>query len=241
MCGIAGIVGFDNQYAPDFTRAERMRDSITHRGPDDGGTIMAGGAALSNRRLSIIDLAGGHQPISNAQKNCWVSCNGEIYNYRELRSRLKARGCRFATASDTEVILQAYEIFGEDCVQHLRGMFAFAIWDARRRKLFLARDRLGIKPLYYAVTDDELLFGSEIKALIAAGLPAAFNKTVLPEYLATGYVSGEETFFKGVNKLLPAHTLSWTPTEGVRIRRYWQLDRKSTRLNSSHVAISYAV
>jgi asparagine synthase (glutamine-hydrolysing) len=225
MCGIAGIVAFDACSEPHPVRVNHMRDSLTHRGPNDGGTVIANGAGLANRRLSIIDLAGGHQPMANQDRNVWITCNGEIYNYNELRSRLRTLGCHFSTDSDTEVILHAYEIFGEDCVQHLRGMFAFAIWDTRHRKLFLARDRLGIKPLYYSVTDSELLFGSEIKTLLAAGLPANFNKSILPEYLATGFVSGEETFFQDVNKLLPAHTLSWTPTEGVRIRRYWQLPR----------------
>ncbi|MGA7964893.1 MAG: asparagine synthase (glutamine-hydrolyzing) [Gammaproteobacteria bacterium] len=226
MCGIVGIVDMDAQRSPEYSRVKRMRDTLVHRGPDDSGIIMLGRVALAHRRLSIIDISGGHQPMANAERTIWIVYNGEIYNYRELRSELSARGCRFTTASDTEVILRAYEVYGEDCVRHLRGMFAFAIWDETQTKLFLARDRLGIKPLYYAVAGNEILFGSEIKALIAGGLAADFNKAILPEYLATRFVSGSETFFRGVNKLLPAHTLTWTPTAGVRVRRYWELPQQ---------------
>ncbi|HEX5314273.1 MAG TPA: asparagine synthetase B, partial [Gammaproteobacteria bacterium] len=154
----------------DRSRLERMGAALAHRGPDDGGIFIGSGAALVHRRLSIIDVAGGHQPMTNTAGDIWITCNGEIYNYRELRRELRVRGREFSTSSDTEVILRAYETFGEDCVRYLRGMFAFAIWDARRRRLFLARDRLGIKPLYYAQTGNELLFASEIKALLAAGI-----------------------------------------------------------------------
>jgi asparagine synthase (glutamine-hydrolysing) len=225
MCGIAGIVAFDANRKPDPERAIAMRDVLTHRGPDDSGIACIGQTVLAHRRLSIIDIGGGHQPLANAERNVWITYNGEIYNYRELRGELQARGVRFTTHSDTEVILRAYEIFGEHCVKHLRGMFAFAIWDVKRAKLFLARDRLGIKPLYYAVNGEELLFGSEIKALLVAGLAPEFNRTILPEYLATGFVSDEETFFRGINKLMPGHTLSWTASAGVQIRRYWELPR----------------
>lgn len=226
MCGIAGIVEMDSQRRPDYMRARRMRDVLVHRGPDDSGVVMLGRTALVHRRLSIIDIGGGHQPMANAQRTVWIVFNGEIYNYRELRSELRDRGCRFSTASDTEVILRAYEEYGEDCVQHLRGMFALAIWDETRTKLFLARDRIGIKPLYYAVAGNEILFGSEIKALIAGGLAPAFNKAILPEYLATRYIAGSETFFRCVHKLLPAHTLTWTQADGIQVRRYWQLPQQ---------------
>jgi asparagine synthase (glutamine-hydrolysing) len=153
----------------------------------------------------------------------WISYNGELYNFQALRKSLEARGCTFSTQSDTEVVLRAYEVYGTDCVGHLRGMFAFAIWDEDRQRLFLARDRLGIKPLYLAERGDELLFASEIKGLLA-GLPgpARFNSEVLPEYLATRYVAGEETFFEGVHKLLPGYWMSWTPSEGCHKHRYWQ-------------------
>lgn len=225
MCGINGIVKFDASVATECERVKRMRDVLQHRGPDDSGLMVKGRVGLGHRRLSIIDLVSGQQPMSNADGVVWITYNGEIYNFKELRKQLSARGRVFTTQSDTEVILQAYEVFGEDCVQYLRGMFAFAIWDESRQKLFLARDRIGIKPLYYAVTGDELLFASEIKAILAAGgVSTRLNKAILPEYLATGFVAGEETFFQGVHKLLPGHTLSWTPA-GLRQNRYWQLPR----------------
>ena len=223
MCGIAGILKFDSRGEVQERRLQAMRDSMVHRGPDDAGMMVRGRIGLAHRRLSIIDLAGGHQPMSDAVGKRWISYNGELYNYRELRDDLRARGCEFTTQSDTEVVLRAFEVFGNACVEHLRGMFAFAIWDENQQKLFLARDRLGIKPLYLAERDDELLFASEIKGVLA-GLPgrARFNRHVLPEFLASRYVAGEETFFEGVHKLLPGHWLSWTPAEGCRIQRYWE-------------------
>ncbi|MFL6656111.1 MAG: asparagine synthase (glutamine-hydrolyzing) [Sulfurifustis sp.] len=223
MCGIAGILTFDPGATVADARLKRMRDVLAHRGPDEAGAIVAGNAGLAHRRLSIIDLAGGRQPMANADASVWITYNGEVYNFRELRAELAARGARFATQSDTEVVLRAYEIFGEACVERLRGMFAFAIWDRRRERLFLARDRLGIKPLYYAVSGDELLFASEIKAILAAGpLRPAFNETIVPEFLALRFSAGAETFFRGIRKLLPGHTLSWSRTEGMRERRYWR-------------------
>ncbi len=223
MCGIAGTLKFNPSESPSEARLVAMRDSLHHRGPDGAGLMIDGPVGLAHRRLSIIDLEGGHQPMANAERSIWITYNGELYNFRELRSQLEQRGCRFTTHSDTEVLLRAYEVFGEDCVEHLRGMFVFAIWDSVQRKLFIARDRLGIKPLYYRVSDNELLFGSEIKAVLAAdpGRPT-FNREVLPEFLASRYVAGEETFFEGVRKLLPAHTLSWTAEQGIRQRKYWQ-------------------
>lgn len=224
MCGIAGILRFDARASVDEGTLRRMRDILRHRGPDDRGQLANGRIGLAHRRLSIIDLAGGRQPMSNAERTVWIVFNGEIYNFRVLHKHLARQGYRFVTHSDTEVILAAYETFGEDCVRYLRGMFAFAIWDNRKQKLFLARDRLGIKPLYYAVTEAELLFGSEIKAILAAGsVKARFNRVVLPEFLANRYVAGNETFFEGICKLMPGHTLTWTPAEGIRHSRYWQL------------------
>jgi asparagine synthase (glutamine-hydrolysing) len=167
MCGIAGILKFNPQDTINEQRLLGMRDSLWHRGPDEGGMIIDGRAGLAHRRLSIIDLASGQQPMSNRQQTVWISYNGEVYNFRELRTRLEALGALFSTRSDTEVVLRAYEYYGEDCVEHLQGMFAFAIWDAPKQRLFLARDRLGIKPLYYAISHTQLLFGSEIKALLA--------------------------------------------------------------------------
>jgi asparagine synthase (glutamine-hydrolysing) len=223
MCGIVGILKLDSRETVEAPRLRRMRDVLRHRGPDAEGLAIAGNAGLGHRRLSIIDLAGGHQPMASADRTTWITYNGEVYNFRELRSELESLGCVFATRSDTEVVLRAYEVFGEACVERLRGMFAFAVWDQRRGTLFLARDRLGIKPLYYAVGGGELLFASEIKAILAAGsIEPRFNKAILPEFLAAGFVAGAETFFEGVHKLLPGRTLSWSCEDGFRERRYWQ-------------------
>src|SRR5262245_2350987 len=169
MCGIAGILKFDAAGRAEEDRLVRMRDVITHRGPDGEGLIVDGPAGLAHRRLAIIDVAGGQQPMCNEDGSVWIVFNGEIYNHAELRSGLEARGHRYRTRSDTETILHLYEEEGEGVVDGLHGMFAFAIWDRPRRRLLLARDRLGIKPLYYAQTDRELLCGSEIKALRAPG------------------------------------------------------------------------
>jgi asparagine synthase (glutamine-hydrolysing) len=224
MCGIAGILRMDSDQAVEYSRLDRMRTAMQHRGPDDSCVVVRGRAGLAHNRLSIIDLGGGQQPMTGSGSHTWISYNGELYNFRELRKELEAKGCRFVTSSDTEVVLQAYHVYGEDCVRHLRGMFAFAIWDRDRQKMFLARDRIGIKPLYYAVNGGELLFASEIKGILAAGgLKAELNREILPEFLATRYVAGSETFFKGVYKLLPAHTLTWTPAEGIRYHKYWSL------------------
>lgn len=224
MCGIAGILNFDPAEHVDALRLLRMRDVLFHRGPDDHDIALSGQMGLAHCRLSIIDIAGGHQPMANTARNVWISYNGEVYNFRELRADLERRGCHFQTQSDTEVILQCYESYGDDCVEKLRGMFAFAIWDQPRRKLFLARDRLGIKPLYYACTDRELLFASEIKAILTAGpIRPQFNKAILAEFLATRFCAGNETFFVAIKKLQPGHTLTWTQAEGLIERRYWSL------------------
>src|SRR5881397_3410257 len=224
MCGIVGIVKLNPLETVDEECLKRMRDVLQHRGPDDKGLVIDGPVGLGHRRLAIVDVAGGHQPMANEDQTVWIVFNGEIYNHAELRPELEARGHRYRTRSDTETILHLYEEEGEECVKRLRGMFAFALWDRDRRRLFLARDRLGIKPLYYARTDRELLFASEIKALLAASpIRAEFNEAVLPEYLATRFVAGEETFFRGIRKLLPGHTLSWSLADGFRERRYWRL------------------
>ena len=224
MCAIVGIVQLDPRERVEEVRLRRMRDILRHRGPDGAGLWVEGPVGLGHRRLAIVDVAGGHQPMANEDQTVWIVFNGEIYNHAELRPELEARGHRYRTRSDTETILHLYEEEGERCVERLRGMFAFAVWDRTHNRLFLARDRLGIKPLYYACTDRELLFASEIKAILAAGsIRAEFNEAVLPEFLATRFVAGEETFFRGIRKLLPGRTLSWSLADGFRERRYWRL------------------
>src|SRR5438132_10654645 len=224
MCGIVGIVALNPLESVDETRLGRMRDVLRHRGPDGEGLWVEGPVGLGNRRLSIVDVAGGHLPMANEDESVWIAYNGEIYNHAALRPGLQARGHRYRTRSDAETILHLDEEEGERCVERLQGMFAFALWDGTRRRLLLARDRLGIKPLYYAWTEDELLFASEIKAILAGGsVRPALNESIVPEFLATGFVAGQETFFRGVRKLLPGRTLSWSCAEGPRERRYWRL------------------
>jgi len=226
MCGIAGIVATDrlDEHAP--ARALRMRDVITHRGPDEAGLHADAHAVLAHRRLSIVDLSTGQQPLSNEDGTVWVSFNGEIYNHADVRRELEAHGHVYRTKSDTETIVHAYEQWGEACVHRFRGMFAFAIWDAPKRRLLLVRDRLGIKPLYFSRTPGALVFGSEIKALLASGLVAPEpNYAVLPEVLSTRYTSGEETLFKGIRKLLPGHLLVFENGD-VKTRQYWDVPRR---------------
>ena len=224
MCGIVGIVNLNPRETVDEARLKGMRDVLRHRGPDGEGLWVDGPVGLGHRRLAIVDVAGGAQPMTNEDQTVWLVYNGEIYNHAALRPGLEARGHRYQTRSDTETILHLYEEEGERCVERLQGMFAFAVWDRREGRLLLARDRLGIKPLYYASTERELLFASEIKPILAAGgVRPAFNEAILPEFLATRFVSGEETFFRGVRKLLPGRTLSWSLAGGLRTRRYWRL------------------
>jgi asparagine synthase (glutamine-hydrolysing) len=204
-------------------RATRMRDIITHRGPDEAGLHCDAHAALAHRRLSIVDLSTGQQPLSNEDGSIWVVFNGEIYNHADIRRELEAHGHRYRTKSDTETIVHAYEQWGDECVQRFRGMFAFAIWDAPKRRLLLVRDRLGIKPLYWTMAEGALLFGSEIKALLASGMVEAVpNHAVLPEVLSTRYTSGVETLFRGIFKLLPGHRLVF---EGgiAKTAQYWDV------------------
>jgi asparagine synthase (glutamine-hydrolysing) len=198
---------------------------ITHRGPDDEGFYTDGPAGIGMRRLSIVDVAGGHQPLTNEDGTLWIVFNGEIYNHLALREQLIARGHRYTTHSDTETVIHLFEEYGADCVQHLRGMFAFAIWNRNTKTLFIARDRLGIKPLYYKLTGERLLFGSEIKVVFAhGGVRPEFNRAALPEFLAFGYLSGEESFYNGIRKLLPGHTMTIGPDGRADIRQYWDLD-----------------
>jgi asparagine synthase (glutamine-hydrolysing) len=223
MCGIAGFVSCV-QLGPDARgRAIAMRDVITHRGPDEAGLYLDEQAALAHRRLSIVDLTSGQQPLGNEDGSIQVIFNGEIYNHADLRPELEARGHRYRTHSDTETIVHAYEEWGDDCVHQFRGMFAFAIWDAKRQRLLLVRDRLGVKPLYWARHRDLLVFGSEIKALFASGLvePEA-RMQALPEFLGTRSTSGSETLFQGVRRLPPGSHLVFERGE-TRITQYWDI------------------
>jgi asparagine synthase (glutamine-hydrolysing) len=230
MCGIAGIVQRNPRESVDPERLRSMRDVLRHRGPDGKGLWVEGPVGLGHRRLAIVDLEGGHQPMASEDGNAWIVFNGEIYNHLALRKTLEAQGHRYRTRSDTETILHLYQEHGESCVELLQGMFAFALWDRKRRSLLLARDRLGIKPLYYAVTDGEILFASEIKAILSAGrIAPQLNASVLPEFLSTRFVSSDETFFRQIRKLLPGRTLCWSLEEGLRERRYWRLPVFSQR------------
>ena len=202
-----------------------MNQQIVHRGPDDDGFFSEENVGLAMRRLSIIDIHTGHQPISNEDGSLWIVFNGEIYNHQDLRRELQARGHRYTTKSDTETIVHLYEEYGSDCVKKLRGMFAFAIWERSQKRLFIARDRLGIKPLYYRYDGDTLLFGSEIKAILAyPGVKPEFNRSTLPEYLAFGYIAGSETMYAGIQKLLPGQTLTIDERGEIKTSVYWDLN-----------------
>lgn len=224
MCGIVGILKLDPREMVEEARLKRMRDVLRHRGPDGEGLWLDGPVGLGHRRLAIVDVEGGQQPMTNEDESVWITYNGEIYNHTALRPGLEAKGHRYQTRSDTETILHLYEEAGDRCVESLQGMFAFALWDRSRRRLLLARDRLGIKPLYYTVTDRELLFASEIKAILAVTPERpTLNPAAIPEFLATRFVAGDETFFRGVRKLPPGHIFTWSRDGGPRRRRYWCL------------------
>jgi len=236
MCGIAGIVHRDHAYSDggvDQATVHRMCEAIVHRGPDDEGIFVKGGVGLGMRRLSIIDLSGGHQPVFNEDRTVWIVFNGEIYNFPELRVELEKSGHRFASHSDTEVIVHLYEEFGADCVNRLRGMFAFALYDERCRKLLLARDRFGKKPLHYALVGDRLLFGSEIKSILAVAPElASVNNEALLQYLYFGYVPDPLTSFLPIQKLPPGHLLEFEAGE-IKVRQYWDLPQYSTHYPGS--------
>lgn len=222
MCGIAGIYDFGRRPV-EVAEIEAMNDAIAHRGPDDQGTWTGDGVALANRRLAIIDLsAAGHQPMANEDGSLLIVYNGELYNFRELMAELEGRGHRFRSHTDTEVVLHAVEEWGPAALDRFDGMFAFAVLDTRTRKLFLARDRFGIKPLYYAVDGDRLLFASEIKALLAAGLPRRVSSAALVEYFTFQNVYSDLTLFDGVHMLPAGFTLT-ADDAGVRTQRYWDL------------------
>lgn len=223
MCGIAGIVDLGGLSGDDSEAIRPMTAALHHRGPDDSGAFVDGFAALGHARLSIIDLAAGHQPMCNEDETIWIAFNGEIYNFPELHERLVGRGHRFRSRCDTEAILHLYEDHGDSCVDHLRGMFAFAIWDQKRRRLLLARDRLGIKPLYYWHDGTRLVFGSEIKAILQApGVPRRIDPEALQDYLTYHWVPAPKSMFAGVLKLPAGHTAT-LDEHGMRTRQYWDL------------------
>jgi asparagine synthase (glutamine-hydrolysing) len=224
MCGIAGILAFDDGLAADERTVRRMTDVLRHRGPDSSGVHVATDEriALGHRRLAIIDLSSaGHQPMSNEDGTVWITYNGEVYNHAELRRDLEARGHRFGSATDTEAIVHLYEEEGPGCVQRLHGMFAFALWDRRRRTLLLVRDRLGVKPLYYCALPNGLVFGSEAKAVLEhPSAPRELDEDAFADYLTFGFVPPPRTMFAGVSKLAPGELL--TVSEGGRVeRRTW--------------------
>ncbi len=236
MCGITGACWTSDGEPLTEPILKRMADVLVHRGPDDAGfyfsdqatasaaTSQAGGAALGFRRLSIIDLAGGHQPLSNEDGSVWIAFNGEIYNYRELKPELESLGHHFHTSSDTECIVHAYEQWGRDCVQHLRGMFALAIWDERQRRLFLARDRMGQKPLVYRLAGGRLTFASELKSLLQVpDAPRDVDPRAVADFVALQYVPHPRTMLRGYHKLPPAHWAEFNAVTGdLTVRQYWQ-------------------
>lgn len=227
MCGICGLVDTNDSARISAGALQAMRDSLTHRGPDDAGFYVAPGVALGSRRLSIIDLSKrGHMPMATPDNRYWITYNGEVYNFHELRRFLEASGYRFQSNTDTEVVLALYAHQGPAMLDRLNGMFAFAIWDNSERTLFLARDRLGVKPLYYSVLKDRLYFASEEKALFAAGVPREFDPETLDELIHFRYVAGDRTPFVGIRRLLPGHYLQWRDGK-VRVHRWWNLAERA--------------
>src|SRR5689334_6249402 len=221
MCGITGYAGWRRDAAQSEVELSAMCGAITHRGPDEEGHHVAPGVALGMRRLSVIDPAGGSQPMSNEDGTVHVVFNGEIYNHRLLRARLAPRHT-IRTRSDTEVLVHLYEDHGPAMVDDLRGMFAFAIWDDRKDQLLVARDRLGIKPLYYWATPDGIAFASELRSLLVLeDFPREVDAAAVREYLALGYIPDPSCIFSGVRKLPPGHLLTWSAESGVQLRRYW--------------------
>ena len=226
MCGICGILERDPARPADQPRLRRMTDLLRHRGPDGEGHHFDGPLGLGHRRLSIIDLSdAGRQPMSTPDGQLWISLNGEIYNYQELRAELEAKGHTFRSHTDTEVLLHLYQDEGPECLSRLNGMFAFAVWDARRRRLFLARDHFGIKPLYYTHTNTTFAFASEIKALVGAdGVRAELDQDGLADYVTFQFTLGDKTLFRGVRKLLPGHYLIVESGADPVIRQYWDVN-----------------
>src|SRR5579884_1567150 len=239
MCGIAGFIDFSGG-SNSLGVLKRMLDRIRHRGPDGHGVYQDGPVYLGHRRLSIIDVAGGAQPMANETESVWITFNGEIFNHAALRPALEQSGHRYKTRCDTETILHAYEQKGSACVKDFRGMFSFAIWDADERKLLCARDRLGIKPFYYFRNGRAFVFGSEIKALLAhPEVAATLDDSLLAEYLTFGYINGEETLFQGIRKLMPGHTLTLDAASGeIKIEQFWDVPKAQPENRSEEEWIS---
>src|ERR1700694_5346075 len=221
MCGICGVAGGDPAGGRELVH--RMCSAMVHRGPDDEGIVTQESVTLGMRRLSIIDLEGGHQPMHNEDSTVWVVQNGEIYNHLELRKLLAGAGHSFNTDSDTEVLVHGYEEWGEEMVERLNGMFAFAILDRRKGVVVLARDRMGIKPLHYAIDGKRLVFASELKALLRdPALRKGIDPAALDDYLAYEFVPSPGSIVRGIKKLEPGHTLTWSVAESTHeVRRYW--------------------
>lgn len=227
MCGICGVVYCDRDQQVEQRLLKNMCDTIIHRGPDDEGFYVHNHVGLGMRRLSIIDLSTGKQPISNENGKIWIVFNGEIYNHKEIRAELEARGHQFKTQTDTEAIVHAYEEFGEKCVQKLNGMFAFAIWDELKNQMFLARDRVGIKPLYYFFDKQRLIFGSELKSILQAGeIPRRIDLQALDNFLTLEYIPAPLSIFQDIRKLAPGHTLTFKNND-IWIRNYWDVELKT--------------
>ncbi len=231
MCGIVGKIHFHPEHPVDPRQVRMMADSLRHRGPDDDGIWTERNVGLGHRRLSIIDLsAGGRNPMCNEDETVWVVFNGEIYNFQELRPALETAGHKFRSKTDTEVILHLYEELGPMCVRELRGMFAFAIWDRRQQRLLLARDRMGVKPLHYALTSEGLLFGSEIKAVLSTGeIDREPDLQSIHQFLLWQCIPSPRTGFRGVRKLPPASILTWQAGEEIRIQKFWDFESEGNR------------
>jgi len=232
MCGICGVFSFNSDRPVTEEILKRMCNILKHRGPDDEGYFFGGNkqngkhmVGLGIRRLSIIDLETGHQPIHNEDKTIWLTQNGEIYNYRELRNELESKGHKFYTNSDTEIIVHLYEDYGKNCVKYLRGMFAISIWDERKKNLILIRDRIGKKPLYYSITDGTLIFGSEIKSILEyPDIPRKINLNAIHLFLTYQYIPSPQTIFQNIYRLPPASILTCDFQGKINIERYWNLD-----------------
>ncbi len=224
MCGICGKINFDIEKPIFQDEIHKMTELITHRGPDDSGYYIRKNVGFGFRRLSIIDLHTGHQPLSNEDDSVWIVFNGEIYNHISLREQLIAKGHQFKTGTDTETIVHLYEEYGSECVKHLRGMFAFAIWDEKNKKLFCARDRFGIKPFFYFLDHEKFIFSSEIKCILCeTKTSSTLSIPMLDQYLTYGYSSEEGTIYQNIQKLKPGHTLEIEQSGKVKINRYWDI------------------
>jgi len=235
MCGICGIVYSDREQPVEREVLKKMCDVMTHRGPDDEGIYIDQYVGLGMRRLSIIDLSTGKQPIPNEDGTIWVVFNGEIYNHQELRRDLEKLGHKFKTQTDTEAIVHAYEEYGESCVQKFNGMFAFAIWDNRNHTLFLARDRIGIKPLYYLFDKNRLIFGSEIKSILQVGdIPKRIDLQSLDHFLTFEFIPAPLSIFQDIKKLPPGHTLKLKNNE-IWVRSYWDVELKPNGKEQSQI------